>query len=405
MLRTPMPPKMPGAAWTRSAKAAAKKALEPLLREMAFTGTFPRYRQVSRGQVCLVEIGAGVRTGLIVELLSLPPRSKQGTWRSEKLRKTLLAVRSTSDIPALSRKLATASRSFRREALAFWHTAEGHWSRDTRAAREDDQQTQAEIARAMLDGDARELAATTSRVDATEFAKGVASANFRWNDEVANRHIWKCASVLIEYDPPKEEITASLVVSAVERLSEKASEKGNAKSRPLAKQVLAWGKPHLRSNNRLATQISHVARARAYEGKCELAAALFELALEGKGSFRHVDSSAVKSACALFCVLSANRRVPAERTLQMRTLSVATKEFPKDRYVQFNAACVLAELGDTEASADHLLAALKAGIDPKAVMAQRGLKAVLSDARVARALRGVRVAKVTPTSSAGLLPP
>jgi hypothetical protein len=398
---TTMPPKMPGAAWTRGAKAAAKTALEPLLREMAFTGTFPRYRHISRGQVCLVEIGVRVRTGLIVELLSLPPRSKQGTSRSEKLRKTLLAVRSTSDIPALSRKLATASRSFRREALAFWHTAEGHWSRDARAARKDDQQTQAEIGRAMLDGDARKLAAAASRVDATEFAKGVASANFRWNDEVANRHIWKCANVLIEYDPPKDEITASLVVSAVEHLSKK----GNVKSRPLAKHVLEWGKPHLRSNNRLATQVSHVARARTYEGKCEIAAALFELVLDGRDSLRHVDSSAVKTACALFCVLSANRRVPAGRTLQMRTLSFATEEFPKDRYVQFNAACVLAELGDTEASADHLLAALTLGIAPRAVMAQRGLKSILSDARVTRALRGVRVTKVTSTSSAGLLPP
>lgn len=366
---------------------------------MGFAGTFPRYRRATDDQVEIVEIVVRGRTGLQVELSSLPPGSKAGTWRSEKLRKKVLDVRSGTDTSTLPRKLATAARSFRRAALAFWRESQGHWSSDARSTRADDQRVLAAVARALLDGNAAKLAAAASRLDASTFARGLAG-DFPWNDDAVNRKIWKCAAVLIRHDPPKA-IAASLLTSAVELLCEGAK----VPTRTLAKQVLAWGKPRMRRDESLARQVIHVGNNRAYRGQCARAAALFEYVLDCSGDGQHGEWTAVATASAVFSVLSANRPTPPARPLQERVLSLATTSFPKDRFVRLNAACLSAELGDAESSVEHLLAALKLRIDPKAVITQPGLETARSDARVARALRGVRAPTKRAASSAGLLPP
>ncbi|OJY25693.1 MAG: hypothetical protein BGO98_34285 [Myxococcales bacterium 68-20] len=388
-----------GAAWTRAARGAAKKALDPVLRELGFSGSFPSYRRADDGQVNVVHVDVRLRTGLTLDIFSLPPGSKLGTWRSEKATKTVSRIPSTVGITELPRKLDAACRRLRREATAFWKECQGLWTSDARSTRQNDERERIATVRALLDGDARALAAAVSRLGPSAFANAVATARFNRSDKAVQRNIWKCGAVLIRQAPPSYEIAASLVVSAIEQLHTGV----DAKSRARAREVLAWARPHMHQMKHLAGQVSLVARSCAYDGDCALAVSLFEFVVECADG-RSVELGAPDMACALYSALAANNPAPPAGDVQRRLLSLATSAYPRDRFVRFNAACLFEELGDEEVSVGHLLAALKLGVAPKAVSAQAGLRRTRSDPRVARVLRGGRATK-TASAAAGLLPP
>jgi len=252
---------MPSAAWTRHATMAVRAALEPLLREMTFRGSFPTYRRTTAAQVEIVEIDVRIRTGITIALHSLPPRSKQGTWRSERQRQVIATIRSTVAAPAVTGRLARIAKRFRREAEAFWRANADHWTPAARAARQATTVSADAVAKALLAGDARKLAVLARDLDAKAFLAAVGGPISLAKVEQLELALWKCARVLLRYPWLDARIGASLAVTAA-----------TARASALTRDVLQWTRPHLadiakhiafRARGMLYENANHHARARA----------------------------------------------------------------------------------------------------------------------------------------------
>jgi hypothetical protein len=164
------------------------------------------------------------------------------------------------------------------------------------------------------------------------FGEAIACADFSWGDVAANRSIWNVASILIQREPSHFATAASLVVSAVEKLEGV----GDAKAQALARQVLAWVRPHMGSVAHLAGQIAIIAGSRASSGQTRIAAVLFELLLNTSkpGSSGALDRlGAPYVAYALYCALSPNLPTPVAARLQKQFLSVCGSNFHTKRSI------------------------------------------------------------------------
>jgi hypothetical protein len=318
---------MPSAAWTRHATKSVRAALEPVLREMTFRGSFPTYRRTTAAQVELVEIDVRIKTGITIAVHSLPPRSKQGTWRSERRRHVIATIRSTVAAPALARRLAPIAKRFRREAEAFWRANANHWTPTARAARQPTTASADAVAKALLAGDARKLAALARGLDTNAVLAAVGGPVSLANYEQLDRALWKCARVLLRYPWLGARIGGSLAVTAA-----------TAPASALARDVLQWTRPHVAE---IAGRIAFTARAILYTDASQhaRARALFALLLDDRA--KPLDGLATSDVACLLYVLAhapaAHRPRPA---ILRRVLDGAARMARKDRHVRTNLACL-----------------------------------------------------------------
>ncbi|MGN6103852.1 MAG: hypothetical protein ACTHU0_01995 [Kofleriaceae bacterium] len=323
-------PAMPSAAWTRHATTTVRAALEPVLREMAFRGSFPTYRRTTAAQVELVEVDVRIRTGITIALHSLPPRSKQGTWRSERQRHVLAVLRSSVAAPALTRRIAAIAKRFRREADAFWRARVDHWTPAARSARHTAAASADAVAKALLAGGARKLAALARDLDAKAFLEAVRGTVSLARLEQLDRAAWKCARVLLRYPWLDARIGGSLAVTA-------------ATSRPsaLARDVLRWTRPHA---SEIASRVAFTARATLYENPSHhaRARALFALVLDRAKPLDGL--SAADVVCLLYVLAHAPNAHRPSAAILRRVLAGSARMARNDPHVRTNLACLRADL-------------------------------------------------------------
>lgn len=323
-------PAKPSTAWTRHATATVRAALEPVLREMAFRGSFPTYRRTTVSQVEIVEVDVRIRTGITIALHSLPPRSKQGTWRSERQRHVLAVIRSSVAAPTLTRRVAAIAKRFRREADAFWRANADHWTPAARSARHTAAASADAVAKALLAGDARELAALARGLDAKAFLDAVRGPVSLAGLAQLDRAAWKCARVLLRYPWLDARIGGSLAVTAA-----------TARPSALTRDVLRWTRPHISD---IASRVAFTARAMLYESPNHhtRARALFALVLDRARPLDGLTEADV--ACLLYVLVRAPNANRPSAAVVRRVLDGAARAARNDPHVRNNLACLRADL-------------------------------------------------------------